>query len=122
MKKKLIMIAGVFGFFGVALGAFGGHALKEILSPEMLEIYKIGVQYHLIHSVVLLCIALSGKEFLQKSFVFFAVGISLFSFSLYTYAISGVKFLVFITPFGGTCLLIGWGLIVYQSWKQIKTE
>lgn len=122
MKKSFVLTAALFGFAGVALGAFGGHALKEILSPEMLEIYKIGVQYHLIHAVVLLAIALSGKEFLQKSFVFFAVGIFLFSFSLYTYAISGVKFLVFITPFGGTSLLIGWGMIVYQSWNQIKNE
>jgi len=120
MKKSLVMIAGVFGFFGVALGAFGGHALKEILSTEMLEIYKIGVHYHLIHSVVLLAIAISGKEFLQKSFVFFAIGIFLFSFSLYAYAVSGMKLLVFITPLGGTSLLIGWGLIVYKSWKNIE--
>ncbi|MFA6598290.1 MAG: DUF423 domain-containing protein [Ignavibacteriaceae bacterium] len=120
MKKNFVMVAGLFGFFGVALGAFGGHALKEILSPEMLEIYKIGVQYHLIHAVVLLAIALSGKEFLQKSFVFFAVGILLFSFSLYAYVISGLKFLVFITPLGGTSFLIGWGLVIYQSWKQVK--
>jgi len=55
-----------------------------MISPEMLEIYKIGVQYHLIHAVVLLVpIAigtLSGKEFLNQSFIFFAVGIFLFSF------------------------------------------
>ena len=120
MKKSFVMVAGLFGFMGVALGAFGGHALKEILSPEMLEIYKIGVQYHLIHAVVLLAIALSGKEFLQKAYIFFTIGIFLFSFSLYTYATTGVKFLVFITPLGGTCLLIGWGLIVYKSWKNIE--
>jgi len=118
MKKSFVMTAGLFGFVGVALGAFSGHALKEILSPEMLEIYKIGVQYHLIHSVVLLSIALSGKEYLQKAFIFFAVGIFLFSFSLYAYAISGMKLLVFITPLGGTSLLIGWGLIIYHAWKS----
>ena len=120
MKKSFVMTAGVFGFIGVALGAFGGHALKELISPEMLEIYKIGVQYHLIHAVVLLVIALSGKEFMKQSFVFFAAGILLFSFSLYAYAISGLRFLVFITPLGGTSLLIGWGLIVYKSWKNIE--
>ena len=120
MKKSFVMTAGVFGFIGVALGAFGGHALKEMISPEMLEIYKIGVQYHLIHAVVLFAIALSGKEFMKQSFVFFAVGILLFSFSLYAYAISGIKFLVFITPLGGTSLLIGWGLMVYKSWKNIE--
>jgi len=120
MKKSFLAIAGSFGFVGVALGAFGGHILKEMLSAEMLEIYKIGVQYHLVHAVVLLVIALSGKEFLQKSFVFIAAGILLFSFSLYAYAISGIKFLVFITPLGGTCFLIGWGLIIYESWKQTK--
>lgn len=120
MKKSFVMIAGLFGFVGVALGAFGGHALKEMLSPEMLEIYKIGIQYHLIHAVVLLAIALSGKEYLRKSFIFFTIGILLLSFSLYAYAISGIKFLVFITPLGGTSFLIGWGLVVYQSWKNLK--
>jgi len=120
MRKRVLAIAGSFGFVGVALGAFGGHILKEMFSAEMLEIYKIGVQYHLVHAVVLLVLALSGKEFLQKSFAFIAVGVFLFSFSLYAYAISGIKFLVFITPLGGTCFLIGWGLIIYESWKQTK--
>jgi len=121
MKKNNLVIAGAFGFVGVALGAFGGHILKEMLSVEMLEIYKVGVQYHLVHAVVLLVLALSGKEYLQKPFSFIAIGILLFSFSLYGYAMSGIKYLVFITPLGGTCLLIGWGLIVYESWKQSKS-
>ncbi len=57
MNKNHIIISAVMGALGVALGAFGAHGLKAILSPELLETYKTGVLYHLIHSVVLLAIS-----------------------------------------------------------------
>ena len=58
-QKVLIILAGFIGFVGVALGAFGAHRLSDILSPEMLEVYKTGILYHLIHSVAVLAIAFS---------------------------------------------------------------
>ena len=58
------------GALGVALGAFGAHGLKQILTPQLLETYKTGILYHLIHSVVLLAITLNTKYNLAIPFYF----------------------------------------------------
>ena len=117
MNKTQIIIAGIMGFLAVALGAFGAHGLKNIVTPDLLETYKTGVLYHLVHSVVLLTLALYGKTF-NKSFWTIFTGVSLFSFSLYIYVITGFKFLVFVTPIGGVIMLVGWLLIIYEAMKQ----
>ena len=116
--KKWVIIGGVSGFLAVALGAFGAHGLKSQLSPEMLEIYKTGVFYHLIHSVVVFALGLSANEKFNKSAIFFSIGILLFSFSLYLYSVTAVMLFAFITPFGGVSLLIGWALAVYAGVKE----
>lgn len=115
-KKSQIAIAAIMGFLAVALGAFGAHGLSDSLSEKMLETYRTGVFYHIVHSVVLLVLALSNYKFV-KSFIFLTVGILLFSFSLYLYSLTGMKLLAMITPFGGVSLLIGWILIVTESRK-----
>ena len=116
--KKWVIIGGFSGFLAVALGAFGAHGLKSHLSPEMLEIYKTGVFYHLIHSVVVFALGLSANEKFNKSAIFFSIGILLFSFSLYLYSVTAVMLFAFITPFGGVSLLIGWALAVYAGVKE----
>lgn len=118
MNKNHIVISAVMGAFGVALGAFGAHGLKSMLSAEMLKTYSTGILYHLIHSAVLLAIALNTKYDLSKSFYFFLIGIILFSFSLYTYTITGITAFAMITPFGGVSLIIGWVLIIYSVIKK----
>lgn len=115
-----IFIAAIMGFLGVALGAIGGHIIKSLVSPDMLEIYKIGINYHLIHTVVILSIALSSKEILYKSLPIFLIGIILFSFSLYLYSLTGIRFFSFITPFGGISFLIGWIYIILLLLKKDK--
>jgi uncharacterized membrane protein YgdD (TMEM256/DUF423 family) len=110
--KLWIIIAGISGFTAVAFGAFGAHGLKDVLSPNMLEIYKTGILYQLIHSVVLLSLALFGNKKFFTSQMFFLTGIILFSFSLYLYAITSSIVFAYITPFGGLSFLIGWLLII----------
>ena len=110
--RKWVIIGGISGFLAVALGAFGAHGLKQQLTPEMLEIFKTGVFYHLIHSVVLLALGLSGSEKFNKSAIFISIGILLFSFSLYLYSVTAVKFFAFVTPFGGVSFLLGWAMAV----------
>jgi uncharacterized membrane protein YgdD (TMEM256/DUF423 family) len=116
-KKLWIIISAISGFTGVAIGAFGAHGLREILSPQMLEVYKTGVLYQLIHSVVLLALSLNTLIKAKLPSIFFLVGIILFSFSLYLYSTSGIKFFAMITPVGGFCFLIGWLLIIYEAIK-----
>jgi len=117
MKNKWIFIAAVMGFLGVALGAFGAHGLQKYLSPENLETYRTGILYHLIHSVVLLSIGFYNNVKFYKAAAFIFAGIILFSFSLYFYSVTGIRFLAFITPFGGLSFLIGWALIAYNGMR-----
>lgn len=114
-KKLWLIISAVSSFTAVAIGAFGAHGLREKLSTEMLEVYKTGVFYQLIHSVVLLVLSLTNfiKGYLPS--IYFLLGIILFSFSLYIYSTSGIRFFAMITPIGGFCFLIGWLLIIYQA-------
>ncbi|HED07930.1 MAG TPA: DUF423 domain-containing protein [Ignavibacteria bacterium] len=119
MKKNIwITIAGVYGFLGVALGAFGAHVLKDSLPPEMLEIFKTATYYNLIHSVAILLIGLLGNEKYFKPALFFSIGVFLFSFSLYLFALTQNTLFVIVTPLGGISLLLGWSLLIWESVKK----
>ncbi|MDZ7625478.1 MAG: DUF423 domain-containing protein [Ignavibacteriaceae bacterium] len=88
-KKMWIIISAVSGFTAVAIGAFGAHGLREKLSSEMLEVYKTGVLYQFIHTIVLLILSLNNFIKGKIASIFFLAGIILFSFSLYLYSTSG---------------------------------
>jgi uncharacterized membrane protein YgdD (TMEM256/DUF423 family) len=101
-------ISAAFGFAAVALGAFGAHGLKEVLAQnDTLLVWQTAALYHLVHSVVMLAIA-SREPLRVWAWRLFAAGVVIFSGSLYALAISNVKMLGAITPFGGVCLLGGW--------------
>ena len=113
-KKMWIIISAVSGFTAVAIGAFGAHGLREKLSSEMLEVYKTGVLYQFIHTIVLLILALTDFINSKISSIFFLLGIILFSFSLYLYSTTGIQFYAMITPVGGVCFLIGWLWLIVE--------
>lgn len=118
MNRKLLIASGIFGFLGVGLGAFGAHILENQLSLQMMETYKTGILYHLIHSAALLAIALSGNKRLNTSGYFFIAGIILFSFSLYLYSLTGVRFFAMVTPVGGISFLTGWAVVLIPLLKK----
>ena len=118
MNKKHIVVSAIMGALAVILGAFGAHGLKNILTPELLETYKTGILYHLIHAVVLLVLALNTKQNLSIPFYLILIGIILFSFSLYIYAITEITFFAMITPLGGICLIAGWVSLITISLKK----
>ncbi|HEY4187643.1 MAG TPA: DUF423 domain-containing protein [Polyangia bacterium] len=116
-SRWLPSLAGLLGFSGVALGAFGAHALKARLSPEYLEIYKTGVFYQLVHAVALLAIT-GFQERLRAprlTVALFTAGVVIFSGSLYILSLSGVRLWGAVTPFGGLSLLAGWLTIVVPA-------
>ena len=117
-KKLWIIISAVSGFTAVAIGAFGAHGLREKLSAEMLEVYKTGVLYHFIHTLVLLILSLT--DFIKGKIpsIFFLLGIMLFSFSLYLYSTTGTRFFAMITPVGGVSFLIGWLWIIIEVFRR----
>lgn len=123
MNSKKIMFSGaVFMALGVLLGAFGAHALKTHLSPEMMQVYKTGVEYQFYHALGLLFIGFVGfrldSKYLRWSGIFLIAGILLFSGSLYALAISGIKILGVITPFGGLSFVAGWICLAVGIAKQ----
>jgi uncharacterized membrane protein YgdD (TMEM256/DUF423 family) len=121
-KKVWIIISAVSGFTAVAIGAFGAHGLRETLSSEMLEVYKTGVFYQFVHTIVLLVLSLTNFVKSRIASMFFLAGIILFSFSLYLYSTSGNKFFAMITPVGGVCFLIGWLWLIVETIRTKKEK
>lgn len=114
-----ILIAAVFGFLAVALGAFGAHALKPYLDEYAKGIWQTAVFYHFIHSLAILAAGILAKikpELKVKFICFsFITGIFLFSGSLYLLALTDLKWLGMVTPIGGLAFLTGWGLLAWKS-------
>jgi uncharacterized membrane protein YgdD (TMEM256/DUF423 family) len=106
----VIRLAGALGFLGVALGAFGAHGLRERLAPGMLDVYKTGVLYHLLHAIALLAVALAAERLARPRAVaaLWVAGIVIFSGSLYALAITGATALGAVAPVGGLLLMAGW--------------
>jgi uncharacterized membrane protein YgdD (TMEM256/DUF423 family) len=113
MDRTFLMIGSIFGFLGVAFGAFGAHALKSRLSSEMLVVFETGVRYQMYHTFAILIVAaaighLGDARLLGIAGWFFVAGVVLFSGSLYALALTGTTALGIITPIGGLLFLIGW--------------
>ena len=122
--RIIIIIAGRLGFTGVALGAFGAHALKEILTARgSIQTWQTAVLYHLVHAVALLALASGSGGLINPRWIAlcWSLGVILFSGSLYGLALGGPKVLGPITPLGGLALLSGWLIIAWQGW-QLSTR
>jgi len=113
----------IFCFLSVAAGAFGSHALRSRLTPEMLQVFEIGARYQMYHGLALLFVAWLVERNPQNTFAtyagwLFTVGILIFSGSLYLLSITGERWLGAITPIGGTAFLAGWLLLLLSSLKR----
>jgi len=124
--KSILTIAAISGLLAVALGAFGAHGLKSIITPEMLDVYKTGVQYQFYHTFALLAVGIlmnfNQSKALKWSATLFVIGMILFSGSLYVLAISGVKALGMITPFGGITWIAAWFLLIVHCRKLTSSR
>ncbi len=103
------------------MGAFGAHGLRSILSENMITVFETGVRYHLVHALAMIIAGLSARWFKQPLLIkagwSFFVGTLVFSGSLYVLALSGIRGIGILTPFGGLAFLIGWGLLAWGYWK-----
>jgi len=101
-------VAGILGALGVALGAFGAHGLKNIVTdPHLMEVWETAARYHLFHALALCAVAAHPRTPGAAGWLFFA-GIVIFSGSLYTMTLTDQRWLGAITPIGGLCLIGGW--------------
>lgn len=115
------LLGAISGFLCVAIGAFGGHFLKDAHSRDLLE---IGARYHILHTMACFA-AISfcnwGARGARRAPPFFLAGIGLFSGSLYGLALGGPKWLGAITPLGGVCFLMGWLLMAIAGFSLYQT-
>lgn len=117
-SQAWIQLAGVLGALGVALGAFGAHALKARLTPEQLSAWETGVLYHLLHTAVLLMLGLyaaATQRPVTPAAPLFTAGILLFSGSLYALALGGPRLFGPVTPMGGLCFIAGWVALLWLA-------
>jgi len=124
---NLIIAFGAFNaFLAVAAGAFAAHGLKDVLSVDYLSVFRTAADYQMMHGIGLILIGLLSKQDKNRcniaAALFMLCGILLFSGSLYTLAITGIKWLGIITPFGGACFLIAWLTLAINYLKNREYE
>ncbi|MCI0419964.1 MAG: DUF423 domain-containing protein [Acidobacteria bacterium] len=121
MAKFWWLAGALFAGLGVAAGAFGAHALKARLSPDLLQVFETGVRYQMYHALGLLAVAAANERWPHANFNLagwlMLAGILLFSGSLYVLCLTGVRALGAITPIGGLCFLAGWAVMAWGVWK-----
>jgi len=102
---------------GVALGAFGAHSLRTKLTPDMLNIFEVGVRYQMYHAFGLIAVAWATTRWpeakLNSAGWCFIAGIIIFSGSLYLLSATGMRWLGAVTPIGGLAFLAGWAILVW---------
>ena len=119
MDRTFLLVGALAGFLAVTFGAFGAHALRERLSPEMLAVFETGVRYHMYHALALLLVSAMmprlGGWLVVTSGWLFTAGIVLFSGSLYVLAFTGITIFGAITPIGGLAFLAGWACLAIAA-------
>jgi uncharacterized membrane protein YgdD (TMEM256/DUF423 family) len=114
-------LGAINAFLAVACGAFGAHGLRERLTPDMLAVFETGARYHMYHALGLIAVGwLSSVKGSSANLAggFMLAGIVLFSGSLYALALSSVRALGAVTPFGGLCFLLAWGSFAWVALRS----
>ncbi|MCH8551767.1 MAG: DUF423 domain-containing protein [Natronospirillum sp.] len=114
----LLAVAAVLGALGVSLGALGGHAMQDRLSPEQLVTWDTATRYLMWHVLAAVAIGLSARLPLVSAGWIMLLGAVLFSFSLFGWLLLHFRPLVFITPLGGLVMIAGW---LWLAWKTLST-
>jgi uncharacterized membrane protein YgdD (TMEM256/DUF423 family) len=126
LHRLFLAIAAILGGTAVAGGAFASHALRDQLTPRMLEVFETGIRYQMYHALALFGIVLLlqrtdvSSAWLIVAGWAFVVGILIFSGSLYALSLSEVKILGAITPLGGVAFLMGWGCLALSALTDVK--
>ncbi len=117
-----LFLAAINGFLAVAAGAFGAHGLQGRLDAHALQIFETGARYQMYHALAIGLAAIAARgpaaPVANTASAFFLAGIVLFSGSLYALALTGLKPLAIVTPFGGLAFLVGWATLAYAAARQ----
>ncbi|MGG2201519.1 MULTISPECIES: DUF423 domain-containing protein [Paenibacillus] len=123
MNRTFVGLGAICAFLSVAFGAFGAHALKKVLTADMLANYQTGVQYQMMHALGLIAVGLAfaaipDSRQLRWAGWFMFAGIVIFSGSLYVLSLTGIRTLGAITPIGGVAFLLGWGMLAAAVYRK----
>lgn len=129
MKKSMLIKGSILGGLAVILGAFGAHALKEVLTPEQLISFETGVRYQMYHALALIFLFIISLKinhiFFNRAAQFIFWGVILFSGSIYLLTlknmlnIEALKYVAPLTPIGGSLIIIGWLFILLGGLKKV---
>lgn len=119
MDRFFVIVGSLAALLGVAAGAFGAHALRQRMTPDMLAVFETGVRYQLVHALALLAVAWACTRWpgraVAASGAFFMAGIVLFSGSLYLLALTGIRSFGAVTPVGGLAFMLGWACLAWSA-------
>jgi uncharacterized membrane protein YgdD (TMEM256/DUF423 family) len=123
MSQIALIFGSFFGILSIVLGAFGAHALKNKLTSEQSKSFETGVKYQMYHAIVLLIVGYNINQPSKLLVYSFIAGVILFSFSIYGLVLSDafgkkLRFLGPITPLGGIMLIIGWFLLLLNTFTN----
>lgn len=121
MDRLFFSLGALSAFLAVAAGAFGAHALKTRLSPDLFNTFEVGARYHMYHALALFAVAWAAARWpgpaVSASGYLFLAGTVLFSGSLYALSLTGVRWLGAVTPLGGLAFLAGWACLAWGVWR-----
>ncbi|GMV05319.1 MAG: membrane protein [Gemmatimonadota bacterium] len=121
MERTFFALGSVLALLGVAAGAFGTHGLRGTISAQDLATFDTAVRYQLIHALALLATAWAATRWpgasVQAAGWLFVVGTVVFSGSLYVLVLAGQRWMGAVTPLGGVCFLLGWGLLAWSAFR-----
>lgn len=127
MDSNYLKLAAVVGAVAVAIGAFGAHGLESTLEAnQRADTFETAVKYHFYHALAMFAVGIwlrfepTNKQ-LKYALISFAIGILIFSGSLYILSLTGITWLGAITPFGGVCFIIGWVFIFVGARRKTTT-
>ncbi len=122
MDRVFAPLGAVSALVAVAASAFGAHALRARLTPDLLAAFETGARYQMYHALALLFVATAAARLpappIRLAAWLFVAGTVLFSGSLYGYALTGARWLGAVTPLGGPCFLAGWAALALAVWRS----
>ena len=123
MARTFWILGSLFAFVAVGAGAFGAHALRARLTPDLLAVWETAARYQMYHALALLGVALAAARWPAAGWSapgwLFTAGIVVFSGSLYVLALSGVRWLGAVTPLGGVAFLAGWAMLALAGARAL---
>lgn len=124
INRGFVVTGAGFAMLAVMMGAFAAHGLRQVLDAYSLDLVEIAARYQMYHAIALVIVGIIStipqfsRPWLKLAAVAFILGIILFSGSLYTLALSGIKWLGAITPIGGVAFILGWCSLIVAALKN----